>query len=256
MKILLTGHKGFIGQNLFDVLNFLYHVTPYEWGDKYPTIKDFDAVIHVGAISSTTEKDVEKIMRQNFDFTMKLYSDCIENNIPLQFSSSASLYGDSKTFKETDALKPVSPYAWSKYLCERHMDKNKVQILRYFNVYSTEGDSEKHKGSQASPYYNFRRQAQSTGCIKIFDGSDRAFRDFIHVDEVIEYHLKFLATKNSGIFNVGTGICKSFESVATEVSKSYGADIITIPMPENIKTQYQWYTQADMSKTKRTLGLI
>lgn len=256
MRVLLTGHKGFIGQNLFEVLDFMYEVSTFEWGDDYPDIREFDAVIHVGAISSTTEKDVDKVMRQNFDFTMKLYRDCVANNVRLQFSSSASVYGNSKTFKETDVAQPVSPYAWSKYLCERYMNKNKVQILRYFNVYSSKGDTEKHKGDQASPYYRFRKQAELTGEIKIFENSDRALRDFIHVDEVIEYHIRFLESNHFGIFNVGTGKCKSFKDVAIEVSKKHGGDIVTIPMPENIKSQYQWFTQADMSKTRKTLGII
>ena len=108
MKILLTGHKGFIGSHLLVALEQANHkVTTYDWSDgNMPGVIDQDWVIHVGAISSTTEKDVEKVMRQNVDFTEQLYHACRTFGVNFQFSSSASVYGLTSIQKE---LIPESP---------------------------------------------------------------------------------------------------------------------------------------------------
>ena len=173
MKILLTGHEGFIGSHLLKALIQVgYDVTTYEWDpNNFPNVMEQDWVIHVGAISSTTEKDVEKIMQQNVDFTIQLYKACRTFGVNFQFASSASLYGLNQEFKEDSPVDPKTPYAWSKYLCERyinyHMGGNTTQIFRYFNVYGPEG--EEHKGNQASPFCQFEKQAKEYGTIKIFE---------------------------------------------------------------------------------------
>jgi ADP-L-glycero-D-manno-heptose 6-epimerase len=252
MKILLTGHKGFIGSHLLKRLKEDNHeVSTYEWGDDTIDIEGKDYVIHVGAISSTTEKDVEKIMLQNFDFTKELYEVCKSHKINFQFSSSASVYGLNKEFKETSPVDPKTPYSWSKYFCERHILKNsgqmKTQIFRYFNVYGPE--NEEHKGSQASPHCQFTKQAKETGVIKVFENSENYHRDFIHVSEIVDYHMRFLNDKRSGVFNLGRGKTMSFLDVAKEIAEKYNARIETIPMPEVLKSSYQEYTCADMRKT-------
>jgi len=254
MKILLTGHKGFIGSNMLNKLSKHYKVDTFEWGDEYPKIKKYDWVIHMGAISSTTETDVEKIMKQNYDFSVELYKDCRHYDINFQFSSSASVYGLKNSFNEDDPVDPRTPYSWSKYMFERyvetHRNKGVTQIFRYFNVY---GPGEDHKGTQASPYHQFTKQAKETGKIKVFENSQKYLRDFIHVDDIIDYHLQFLNTKKSGTFNLGRGVAKSFLNVAKEVGLEYNADIVEIPMPDNLKHSYQEYTCADMEKTRKAL---
>jgi ADP-L-glycero-D-manno-heptose 6-epimerase len=255
MKILLTGYKGFVGSHLLvNLISKGYDVSTYEWEEILPPINWFDWVIHVGAISSTTEKDVEKVMRQNVDFTIDLYEACRTFDVNFQFASSASVYGLNKEFKETSPVDPRTPYAWSKYLCERYILNNPMkpitQIFRYFNVYGPEGES--HKGSQASPYYQFEKQARENRVIKVFENSENYHRDFIHVSEVIDYHSKFFDDKRSGVFNLGRGKTKSFLDVAKEVSRKYNARIEEIPMPEILKSSYQEYTCADMSKTNET----
>lgn len=253
MKILLTGHKGFIGSHLLKALEQKGHeVSVYEWGEILPSIMEQDWVIHVGAISSTTEKDVEKIMQQNVDFTIQLYDACKTFGVNFQFASSASVYGLNKQFKEDSPVDPKTPYAWSKYLCERHIQRHPkgsiTQIFRYFNVYGPEG--EEHKGNQASPYMQFEKQAKEKNEIILFEGSESYRRDFIHISKVVDYHLRFLETNESGIFNVGTGTTKSF----LEVASQYNVRIKEVPMPENLKTSYQAYTCADMSKTSKSLS--
>ena len=247
MKILLTGHKGFIGGHMLRALEEHGHyVSVYEWGEILPSIMEQDWVIHMGAISSTTERDLDKIMQQNVDFTKQIFDTCKTYGVNLQYSSSASLYGLGTNFSETAPLDPRTPYAWSKYLCEyyhkQHQGGNIVQGFRYFNVYGPEG--EEHKGNQASPYAQFKRQAEETGRIKVFEGSENYRRDFIHVSKVVDTHLKFLYNTNSGIWNIGTGKTISFMDVA----KSFNVPIEIIPMPDVLKDSYQKYTCADVTK--------
>jgi ADP-L-glycero-D-manno-heptose 6-epimerase len=128
----------------------------------------------------------------------------------------------------------------------------RTQVFRYFNVYGPEG--EEHKGDQASPYYKFNKQAKSLGKINIFDNSNLYSRDFIHVSEIVDYHLKFMKTETSGLFNLGTGTTKTFLEVASEISNKYPSVISFVSMPDELKNSYQKYTCADMSKTREALG--
>jgi ADP-L-glycero-D-manno-heptose 6-epimerase len=256
MKILLTGHKGFIGSHMLTALEADGHdVSTYEWGELLPSIMEQDWVIHVGANSSTVERDVDLVLRQNYDFTRQLFNACKTYGVNLQYSSSASVYGLVSTFEEDAPPDPRNPYAWSKYLIERyhtqHQGGNTVQGFRYFNVYGPEGEA--HKGDQASPYYKFTNQAQTTGKIKLFKGSDQFQRDFIHVSKIVDMHLQFLNIKASGIWNMGTGRTKSFQEVAKEVADMYNADIEYIDMPQVLKGNYQAYTCADVTKLNSTL---
>lgn len=252
MKILLTGHKGFIGSHLLKRLTAENHmVQTYDWKDRsvWPYInEDLDWVIHVGANSSTTERDTDLIGRQNIAFTEFLYNQCKEYNIPMQFASSASVYGTTyQPSHERDDLDPQSPYAWSKYHAERILTADpysNVQIFRYFNVY---GHGEEHKGSQASVFTKFPLQAKEYGVIKLFEGSNKIVRDFVCVDDVVEFHMQMLKTKNRGTFNVGTGKPISFELIAKTISDKLNTEIEFVPMPNELKGQYQYYTCADTS---------
>lgn len=251
MKILVTGHKGFIGSKMVQALAE-HDVHTYEWGEKLPALHGFNWVVHVGAISATTERDVDKVMRQNYDFSVDLYDTCVYHGVNFQFSSSASVYGFGKEFKETSAVDPKTPYAWSKYMFERYMMNNQptssvAQAFRYFNVYGPEG--EEHKGSQASPYAQFKRQAELADRVKVFEGSEKYLRDFIHVDKVVEIQKKFLDIPESGIYNIGTGKAISF----LDVAKTFSSKIVEIPMPVELQSSYQEFTCADMSKTNQML---
>jgi ADP-L-glycero-D-manno-heptose 6-epimerase len=258
MRVLVTGYKGFIGQNLVQYIydNTDWSVDLYEWGDSnMPSIMEQDWVIHLGAISSTTERDLDKVMRQNVDFTRQIFDACKTYGVNLQYSSSASLYGMGRDFKETAMPDPRTPYAWSKYLCEyyhrQHQGGNVVQGFRYFNVY---GDYEEHKGNQGSPVSQFSRQAE-VGKIKLFHNSDNYLRDFVAVRDVCRVHVEYIKrVKTSGIWNVGTGKATSFQNVADLVSRKYDAPIEYIDMPEILKSSYQTYTCADTSKLEDSIG--
>lgn len=257
MKILVTGHRGFIGQNMVRSLESDGHeVVGYEWGDKgIRKILDsgIEYCIHLGAISSTTYSDVKQLLKQNYYFTIALANGCNERNISMQIASSASVYGTHNlTFKESDYCAPTNHYAWSKFVTEqyiRHRAWNiEIQLLRYFNVY---GPNEDHKENQASPVHKFTQQAKETGTITVFEGSENFKRDFIHVDQVINIQKKLWCktTTKPEVFNVGTGTEKSFMSVAQDIALEYNSKIITAPMPENLKNSYQKFTKADMTKT-------
>lgn len=246
MKILVTGHKGFIGSNAISALNNLGHdVKGFEWGEEFPGY-DFDMVMHFGAISSTNEKDVDKVMRQNYEFSVWLVETCNRYGIDLQYSSSASVYGLGSTFREEDNVDPKSPYAWSKYLFERYVKTKKfgirVQGFRYFNVF---GPGEEHK-PQPSPYEAFSRQS----VIRLFKGSDAIKRDFVPVEKVIQTHIEFLRVPDSGVWNIGSGRPTSF----LEVAQSFDKPIEYINMPEDLKNSYQYYTCADLTKLNNTIN--
>ncbi len=256
MKILITGYKGFIGQNVVNALRSSHELTLFEWGDPLPTFEGHDWCIHLGAISSTTETDVDKILEQNYDFSRVVINRCEQHGVNLQYASSASVYGLNTNFAEDAPKNPLSPYAWSKYLFDRYVasflvqgrfQNIRVQGFRYFNVY---GPHEEHKGNQASPYHKFEDQALETGVIKLFEGSENYFRDFVPVELVVDVHKTFLNVNQSGIWNVGTGQPKSFKQVGEEVAAKYNASIEYIPMPDNLKNQYQAYTCADITRLR------
>lgn len=259
--ILVTGHKGFIGSFLYKkLLNLNYDVRGLEWREELD-LDGITTVIHLGGISSTTEKNVDKVMTQNYDFSVTLLKKCISRNINFQYASSASVYGKNTGFTEESPVDPKTPYAWSKYMFERFANKKinedvniTIQGFRYFNVWAETG--EEHKAGQSSPYFKFTKDAIEKKKITLFENSDFCQRDFIHVNEIVDYHIKFLNVKESGIWNLGKGYAKSFLQVASEIHQKYPCEINFIPMPDHLKDSYQYYTCADMTKTNKTLEKI
>jgi ADP-L-glycero-D-manno-heptose 6-epimerase len=237
LKILITGSRGFIGSHAVSFWHKIggHEIYTYEWEERtLPRIEGLDWVFHFGAISSR------------------------KYNVNLQWSSSASVYGLGNIFRESAPVDPRSPYAWSKYFFEHYVQNNpssiRCQGFRYFNVY---GANEAHKGTQASPYHQFAIQAQSTGIIKVFEGSENFHRDFISVDHVLGVQFQFINQdiKESGIWNVGTGKTRSFLDVAQEKAMQYGALIEQIPFPEHLEYSYQKYTCADLTKLQQTIQI-
>jgi ADP-L-glycero-D-manno-heptose 6-epimerase len=251
MIILVTGDTGFIGRHLIDKLKTEHEVHGYDYNENHkPCIDGYDWVIHLGAISDTTERDVDKIMLQNYEFSKWIFKECNSKGVNFQYASSASVYGPYEKFGEDDPKQPQSPYAWSKYLFDRWILQQKhnvcVQGMRYFNVY---GPREEHKGTQASPVTKFTKQAKEDGVITLFENSDKYLRDFIFVGDVCDIHEQMmLHVKKSGLYNIGTGSATSFQTVAEIIAKKYNADIKYIPMPEELQGQYQEYTCADITK--------
>lgn len=262
MKILVTGYKGFIGSHVYNSLIADGHdVVGYDYDESYgclPYVKGFDTVIHLGAISSTTEMDVPKIFTHNYDFSIKLYRECDAYEVGFQYASSASVYGDTTTFKEDGDTRPLNPYAWTKFMFDKYVteidpsSRIDVQGFRYFNVYGT---NEEHKGDQASVFTKFQHQAKKDGKITLFKDSDQFKRDFVCVDDIVNVHKQMLWKHVSGVYNVGTGTATSFQRIGELFSKKLNVDIDYIDMPDNLKNQYQKYTKADNTKLNNTIDI-
>jgi len=255
MKILITGYKGFIGQNMMSYLEPNHEVSGYDFDpENLPFVKDYDWVIHLGAISSTTETDVDKVILHNYEFTKWLYNQCNHWKVNMQYASSASVYGNTNHFTEDGPSDPKSPYAWSKYLFDRWVTgidpQITVQGFRYFNVY---GPNEDHKGEQASPVSKFTKQSKS-GTIKLFENSNNYKRDFVCVSDICKIHEKMFDIEDKGVYNIGTGNAISFQEVANIIAKTYNANIEYIPMPSNLKDQYQEYTCANLTKLNKLIS--
>ena len=256
-RVLITGAGGFIGGNLAAYLsNRNYDVTKFDitlGNSGLPDVMNQDIVIHLGGNPDTTETNVKKILEQNFEYSVMLYELCELYEIKFQYASSASVYGASKSFKESDFCKPLSPYAFSKYMfdCWLMNQNYPSQGFRYFNVY---GLGEDKKGNQASPVSKFIKQALTNGHIEIFENSEKYKRDFVSVDDVCEMHFRMLNSNASGVFNIGTGDPISFRDVADIVKSTSHSIIKEIPMPKELKGQYQKFTKADNSKLLEIIG--
>jgi ADP-L-glycero-D-manno-heptose 6-epimerase len=264
MNVLLTGYRGFIGSNLLNQIPKDWSVRYYDLLDNSNLcasdleLDDIDWVLHIGAISSTAELDWSKIAKHNITFSIELFERCVDNSINFQFSSSASVYGTSNTFIETEYKKPTSLYATSKAIIEDYINYRKpsnikYQMFRYFNVY---GPGEEHKLGQSSPHTEFTRQALETGKIRLFEGSDNYKRDFVPVSQIVDTHFQMLKSSESGVWNVGTGRSTSFLEVAEDISEKYNATIEIVPFPEHLKNSYQKYTCADTTKLLKSQQVI
>ena len=171
MKILVTGNQGFIGKNVASYLQQQGHeVEGWEWEPGVlPHTEGYDWCIHLGAISSTTYTDVNQILEQNFEFSVRLAQICENFGTNFQYASSASVYGPYEKFGEDDPKQPQSPYAWSKYLFDRWIWQQKhkvcVQGMRYFNVY---GRGEENKGKMASMAYKMNLEYLESKRISLF----------------------------------------------------------------------------------------
>lgn len=259
MKVLVTGSDGFIGKVFYEYLTRIgWEVEGFEWDqNSFPDTKKFEWIIHCGAISDTTERDVDKIWKKNYYFTEKLLRECIASDTNIQISSSAAVYGPLMSFKESDPTYPLTPYAWSKYLIDKHILDNLIngsqiliQSFRYFNVY---GPGEEHKGDQMSLVSKFIKQAQEDRIIKLFKDSENFKRDLICVYDVVEIQAQMLQTHETGVFNLGTGVAQNIKHVAEKVAQKFGVNIEYIEMPKKLVGQYQTYTCAEISKLKKIL---
>jgi ADP-L-glycero-D-manno-heptose 6-epimerase len=228
--------------------------------------RKLDGVIHMGAISDTTATDADLVMENNFRTSMRLLDWCTEARVPFIYASSAATYGDGAEGFDDDnsqaalqKLKPLNLYGWSKQLfdqavAERVAKKEKLPPqwagLKFFNVF---GPNEYHKGEMMSLVAKRFDDAKAGRTVRLFkshrdgigDGEQR--RDFIYVDDAVAVVRWLMQTpKVSGIFNVGTGKARSFKDLITALFGALGSSsrIEYVDMPENIRGQYQYFTQA------------
>ena len=259
MKILVTGHLGFIGRNMTSFLNSQegFEVDGYDWDPNVrPDVRPYDWVIHLGAIADMTCTDVEAIMKQNYEFSQWLFNECNKHGVHLQYASSSSIYGDTRDFSEHSNCLPQTPYAWSKYLFDRWWPQQDVKIMvqgfRYFNVY---GKYMHLRGKRANAIVKWRTQARKEGKITVWENAESIKRDWTWVGDVCRLHIDFIKTVNgSGIWNCGAGLAHSFLDIAEEIAEQEDVPLEFVPVPEEEKTRFRHTTKADLTHLKATVG--
>ena len=294
--ILVTGGAGFIGSNIVAALSQrgdqVIVVDRLEGGEKWRNLvkhplldiagpdrlfemldrygSDLAAVVHMGAISSTEERDLDLLVETNVALPQRLWRWCAERDVRFVYASSASTYGDGSRGFSDDlsqtplaTLRPLNAYGWSKHVFDGWMISRYPEEarggpgwvgLKFFNVY---GPNETHKGNQRSMVSHAFDQIAARGTVRLFksiepdiaDGEQQ--RDFVWVDDCVNVVL--WACDNArvrGLFNVGSGVERSFAALARAVFSSLGREpaIEFFDMPEHLRANYQSWTRADLGK--------
>jgi ADP-L-glycero-D-manno-heptose 6-epimerase len=298
--IVVTGGAGFIGSNIvarltaqtaYDVVvcDRLETADLAKWKNiaKHP-IADFwapeelfeqlerhadrvEAVVHMGAISSTTAPDADLILRTNFSLSRDIWDWCALRDVRMIYASSAATYGDGEIgFEDRDdpeslnALRPLNAYGYSKYLFDqyavRQADRGEAPRqwagLKFFNVY---GPNEGHKGGMKSVVAQIWPKVQAGETVSLFKSHNPNYpdggqlRDFVYVDDVVNIIDWLLQTPDvSGVFNAGSGQARSFADLARATFAAAGKEpsIAYIDMPEVIRDRYQYFTEASMERIR------
>ena len=293
--IVVTGAAGFIGRNIVaeltrqgtsDVilvdslgdtekwrnlvgLRFEDIISPedlWDWlaGGRSPV----SAIIHMGACSSTTERDADFLIRNNYRYTRRLCEWALAHDSRFVYASSAATYGDgscgfSDEDQATERLAPLNMYGYSKHVFDLWALRNRlfdrIVGLKYFNVF---GPYEDHKGDMRSVVSKAYDEILRTGKLSLFkshregiaDGEQR--RDFIFVADAVDVTLHFLGEGSaSGLLNCGTGVARTWLDLGHAVFASLGRapNIEFVDMPAHLREKYQYFTQAATTKL-RTAG--
>lgn len=227
---------------------------------------EIDSVIHMGANSSTTEKDANHLFSNNYLYTKELATYSLEKDIRFIYASSAATYGDGSLGFDDDenkleTLRPLNMYGYSKQLfdlwAKRKEAFNKIVGLKYYNVY---GPNEYHKGDMRSVVHKAFEQVRDTGKVKLFKSLNSKYkdgeqlRDFIYIKDAVEMTLFFLdKPKTNGLFNLGTGKAQTWNDLVASIFKSLNkpVSIEYIDLPEHLREKYQYFTEAKMNKIKK-----
>jgi len=216
---------------------------------------DIDYIFHEAAISDTTVLDQKIMIDTNVNAFKDLLDIAVEKKANMIYASSAATYGNSDVFK-VGYEKPNNVYGFSKVMMDNiayeYMRKSDISIvgLRYFNVY---GPREYYKNKTASMVLQFGLQLLRGESAKLFEGSDKIKRDFIFVEDVIQANIKATNPKKSGVYNVGTGIARSFQDIVDILKKELNIVREDKYIPNPYVKQYQFFTQADIEDTKKYL---
>jgi ADP-L-glycero-D-manno-heptose 6-epimerase len=229
--------------------------------------RKLDGIVHLGAISETTATDGDLVVETNFRLSMRLLDWCTVNGVPFIYASSAATYGDGHQGFDDDPslaalkqLRPMNLYGWSKHLFDMAVVARVAKRqpmpphwagLKFFNVF---GPNEYHKGAMMSVLTRRFDDIRAGHPIQLFkshrdgiaDGDQR--RDFIYIDDVVRVIMWLLATPSvNGIFNVGTGVARSFRDLMHAAYAALGTrpNIEYIDMPVQIRDSYQYFTQAE-----------
>ena len=228
-------------------------------------LSNVDAIIHMGANSSTTERDADHLLNNNYLYTKTLAEFSLSNNIRFIYASSAATYGDgSLGFDDAEdnceSLRPLNMYGYSKYLfdiwAKNHDAFSKIVGIKYFNVY---GPNEYHKGDMRSVVHKAFEQVGDYGKVKLFKSKNPKYRDgeqlrdFIYIKDAVNMTLYFLERKNiNGLFNVGSGKARTWNDLVTALYKAMNKpiNIEYIDLPNYLADKYQYFTEAQLVKIK------
>ncbi len=224
------------------------------------------AVFHLGACSDTTERNASYLIKNNYEYSKLLAQWATADNIRFIYASSAATYGGAEAGfsddqEKIDTLKPLNMYGYSKHLFDLWARKTgllkKIAGLKYFNVF---GPNEYHKADMRSFVLKAFEQIKATGKVRLFksykpDYADgEQLRDFIYVKDAVDMTLFFYDNPHiGGLFNIGTGKARSWNDLVKAVFAAMDKkpNIEYIEMPESIRNQYQYFTEADMTSLRK-----
>lgn len=231
---------------------------------KADAIRDnIEGIFHMGACSSTTERDVDFLFRNNYEYTRSVVRYALARGIRLINASSAATYGNGAAGFDDDpakleALKPLNAYGYSKHLADLWAKRSGFQAafvsLKFFNVY---GPNEYHKGDMRSVVVKAFWQARETGAVRLFASDNPEYpdggqmRDFIYVKDCAEIMWWLMQNPGvNGLFNLGTGKARTWNDLAAALFAAMGRpeNIEYIPLPENLRGKYQYFTEASMRR--------
>lgn len=218
----------------------------------------FDCIFHEAAISDTTALEQDLMIQTNVNAFKDLLDIAVAHGAAMVYASSGATYGNAPSPQRVGFEAPQNVYGFSKLMMDHlarryaaaHPDISIVG-LRYFNVY---GPREFFKNKTASMVVQFGHQLLARNAPKLFENSDKIVRDFVYIDDVLQANILAVSPKESGVFNVGTGKARSFQSIVDTLQHELGTAYPCEYIPNPFVGRYQFHTEADIESTRNVLG--